>query len=266
METLFTIENLINLFLLIMLQAVLGFDNLLYIAIESKRVTPEKQALVRKLGIALAIILRLILLFAVMELISLFQDPLFTLNWQDIATGSFNLHSIIVLFGGIFILYTAMKEILHMMTLEETGEDNSRPRSFYSALFWIVIMNAIFSFDSILSALAFTDVFAVMATAIIIGGILMIWLSDEVANFLQKNRMYEVVGLFILFLVGIMLVSEGGHLAHLNFIGHTIEPMSKATFYFIIAVMVVINIVQSRYRKKLQRLKMQRVSPDREWL
>jgi predicted tellurium resistance membrane protein TerC len=266
METLFTLENLVNLSLLIMLQAVLGFDNLLYIAIESKRVEPRKQALVRKLGIGLAVLLRLVLLFAVMELITVFQDPVLTLDWQDIATGSFNLHSIIVLFGGVFILYTAMKEILHMMALEEIGHQQSRPRSFYSALFWIVVMNAIFSFDSILSALAFTDVFAVMATAIIIGGILMIWLADEVAAFLQKNRMFEVVGLFVLFLVGIMLVSEGGHLAQLTFAGYSIEPMGKATFYFVIAVVVLVNIVQTRYRRKLQLLKQDRAVADRRWL
>ena len=67
--------------------------------------------------------------------------------------------------------------------------------------------------------------------------------------------MYEVVGLFVLFLVGIMLVSEGGHLSHLVFVGHAIEPMDKATFYFVIAVVVLVNIVQSQYRKKLQTLK-----------
>lgn len=266
MESLFTIENLINLLLLIMLQAVLGFDNLLYIAIESKRVAPDKQAKVRKLGIALAVVLRLALLFAVLKVISAFQDVLFEISWQGVATGSFNLHSLIVLFGGVFILYTAMKEILHMMSLEEGDHAQPRERSFYAALFWIVTMNAIFSFDSILSALAFTDVFAVMAAAIVIGGLLMIWLSDEVAAFLQKNRMYEVVGLFVLFLVGIMLVSEGGHLSHLEFVGHAIEPMGKATFYFVIAVIVLVNIVQSRYRKKLQLLKKQRAIADRSWM
>ena len=201
-----------------------------------------------------------------MEVITAFQDTLFKIDWPGVATGSFNMHSLIVLFGGVFILYTAMKEILHMMALEEEGHAQPRQRSFFSALFWIVTMNAIFSFDSILSALAFTDVFAVMATAIIIGGILMIWLSDEVAVFLQKNRMYEVVGLFVLFLVGIMLVSEGGHLSHLHFAGHAIEPMGKTTFYFVIAVVVVVNIVQTRYRKKLQQLKQERAIAERTWM
>jgi len=88
-----------------------------------------------------------------------------------------------------------------------------------------------------------------MAIAIITGGILMIFLADSVAAFLQKNRMYEVLGLFILFIVGIMLVSDGAHLAGLYLFDHEITPMSKATFYFIITIMVLIDIIQTKYQK-----------------
>jgi len=112
-------------------------------------------------------------------------------------------------------------------------------------------MNLIFSFDSILSAMALTEVFLVMAAAIIVSGIMMVVLSDYVAEFLKQNRMYEVLGLFILFIVGILLLSEGGHLSHLALFGYPIEPMAKSTFYFVIGVMVLVDIVQSRYRKKL---------------
>ena len=118
-------------------------------------------------------------------------------------------------------------------------------------VFWIVVMNVVFSFDSILSAMALSDVFWVMAAAIVISGVMMVWLSDHVANFLEKNRMYEVLGLFVLFVVGIMLVSEGGHLAHLNLFGNAVEPMTKTTFYFVLAVLVLTDIVQSRYQRKL---------------
>ena len=99
--------------------------------------------------------------------------------------------------------------------------------------------------------MALTDVFWVMAAAIVLSGLLMIWLSDRVANFLARNRMYEVLGLFVLFVVGIMLVSEGGHLAHLTFFGNEIEAMSKTTFYFVLAVLVLTDSVQSQYQKKL---------------
>ncbi len=260
METLLSLENLFTLIMLILLQAVLGFDNLLYISIESKRVEASQQARLRRLGIGMAVGLRIILLFVVIKVISLFQDPLFGISMENIVEGHFNLHSLIVLLGGAFILYTAMKEIMHMMSLEEAGHEQRPTRSFGAALFWIVIMNVVFSFDSILSAMALSDEFIVMAIAIVIGGILMIWLSDHVTEFLQKNRMYEVVGLFILFLVGIMLISEGGHLAHLKFFGYEVTPLSKTTFYFVIFVMVLVDLVQSRYRRKLDQLKMARAA------
>lgn len=254
MEQIFSIDNLVTLGFLTLLQAVLGFDNLLYISLESKRAPEAKQAMVRRMGIGLAIVFRIALLFILMNLIKYFQDPLITINIINVFESVFNLHSIIVLVGGVFIIYTATKEILHMMTLDDEDMERSR-KSTTEVIIWIVAMNVIFSVDSILSAMALSDVFWVMATAIIISGILMIWLADGVSEFMKKNRMYEVLGLFILFVVGIMLVTEGGHLAHLHVFGQAIVPMSKATFYFVIAVLVVSDIVQSRYQRKLLRLK-----------
>jgi predicted tellurium resistance membrane protein TerC len=255
MESVFTLNNLMTLGMLILLQAVLGFDNLLYISLESKRAPAARQALVRRLGIGIAVALRIVLLFALMQLIDYFRDPLFSMNAGKYLEGTFSLHNLIVLAGGVFIMYTATREILHMMELEKAGQEERKPRSAGTIIFWIVAMNLVFSFDSILAAMALTDQFWVMATAIVAGGALMIWLADSVSRFLQKNRMYEVLGLFILFIVGIMLLSEGGHLAHLSFWGHAVTPMSKATFYFVIAVLVLTDIVQTRYQKKLLRLK-----------
>lgn len=249
----FSIDNIFTLLMLVVLQAVLGFDNLLYISLESKRAPKEKQSYVRKLGIGVAIILRIILLFVLVQMLEKFQKILFNLNIGEWIQGSFNGHSLIVLGGGIFIIYTAMKEIWHMMKIEEHNmeEEKKKPSSVGKVIALIVLMNLVFSFDSILSAIALTDVFWVMATAIIISGILMIWLADKVSNFLEKNRMYEVLGLFILFVVGIMLVTEGGHLADLTLWGNHITPMSKTTFYFVIFILVVTDIVQGRYQKSL---------------
>jgi len=251
MAELLTFENLSTLVMLILLQAVLGFDNLLYISIESNRVAKEHRSYVRKLGIAMAIILRIVLLFGLVSAIQYFQNPFFSIH-TGIIDGTFNVHAFIVLLGGIFILYTAMKEIMHLLAVDDIEHSSDKPtRTVASAIFWIVAMNLIFSFDSILSAMALTDVFIIMATAIIISGLGMIWLADHVADFLNKNRMYEVLGLFILFIVGILLISEGGHLAHLKLFGYAVEPMAKSTFYFVLAIMVAVDIVQSRYRNKL---------------
>ncbi len=251
-----SLDNLFTLGMLILLQAVLGFDNLLYISLESKNAPADQRSYVRKVGIGLAILLRIILLFVLIRLIDYFQDPVFGIPFEGIITGTFNIHSLIVLLGGIFIIYTATKEIWHMISLEEVEHaTTTSAKSTGQVILMIVLMNLVFSFDSILSAMALTDVFWVMATAIIIGGILMIWLADRISTFLQKNRMYEVLGLFILFLVGIMLLAEGGHLAHLKLMGQAITPMSKATFYFIIIILVLTDVVQGRYQRKIMKEK-----------
>lgn len=254
MDTL-TLDNFFTLLMLLALQAVLGFDNLLYISLESKRAPLAQQKRVRQLGIGIAVALRIALLFLLLKLVEYVKDPVFFLNIEGIISYQMSIHSLIVLFGGAFILYTATKEVLHMMSLDDIQLEDRKPQSAVKVIALIVMMNVIFSFDSILSAIALTDVRWVMATAILISGALMIWLADNVSEFLQKNRMYEVLGLFILFVVGIMLVTEGGHLAHLKLFGNEIVAMSKTTFYFVIAVLVATDIVQSRYQKRINKLK-----------
>ena len=252
---LFTFENAGNLLMLIFLQAVLGFDNLLYISIESKRAPTEVQASVRRWGIIIAIALRIILLFTMISLIDSLKDPFFSIHWEGVLEGEFNFATIVFLFGGVFIMYTAVKEISHMLSIEhlEHGPEEKSAKSAWSVVALIVFMNLIFSFDSILSALAITDVFFVLATAIIASGIAMLVLADGVAAFLERNRMYEVLGLFILLIVGVVLLGEGGHLAHLKLFGYEVEAMSKTTFYFSVVVLFLVEIVQSGYQRKLNK-------------
>ena len=133
----------------------------------------------------------------------------------------------------------------------DPSQDGPERNSVGKAISLIVVMNLVFSFDSILSAMALTKSFAIMATAIILSGLLMIYLADRVAEFLKKNRMYEVLGLFILFIVGIMLVSEGGHLAEVQLFGYHVTPMAKSTFYFVLLVLIVVDVVQGRYQRTL---------------
>jgi predicted tellurium resistance membrane protein TerC len=252
-ESLFSISGVMTLGMLIVLQAVLGFDNLLYISIESKRVEASKQSMVRKWGIGLAIVFRIILLFVVVNLIKLLEEPFLSLVSRPLEMHVSG-HSLIVIGGGAFILWTAIKEIYHMLAISDLEHHDSEAKagnSVAKAIGLIVAMNLVFSFDSILSAMALTKSFAIMATAIIFSGLLMIWLADHVAEFLKKNRMYEVLGLFILFIVGVMLVSEGGHLAGIQLFGYHVTPMAKSTFYFVLVVLIIVDVVQGRYQKKL---------------
>ncbi|MEO1705492.1 MAG: tellurium resistance protein TerC, partial [Pseudomonadota bacterium] len=143
----------------------------------------------------------------------------------------------------------------------------------------IVFMNLIFSFDSVLSAIAITDVFPILAIAILLSGLAMLLLADGVTRFLEQNRMYEVLGLFILLIVGVVLIGESGvaaahavetaaaagtegaaaiqpHETHDNdlaikIFGYALVPMSKTTFYFAVIVLFAVEIIQSGYKRKL---------------
>lgn len=293
----FSVSGLFTLLMLLLLQAVLGFDNLLYISIESKRVGPKHAAMVRKWGIGLAVALRVILLVIIVNLFTLLAEPLFNIGMKGFLEGEFTLQALVTLAGGGFIIYTAIKEIHHLLAVDHIEHtEGSAGKSVAQAIAMIVAMNLVFSFDSILSAMAIANVEVanvvnvsgdvmntftgtvvqckadlianpiagaigcepgkdyqvwIMAIAILFSGIVMILLADYVADFLKRNRMYEVLGLFILFLVGVLLVTEGAHLAHLKMFGFPIDAMSKSSFYLVVGVLVITDIISTNYQKRL---------------
>ena len=262
MTDLLTLQNAGNLLMLLFLQAVLGFDNLLYISIESQRAPVAQQKSVRFWGIIIAVALRVVLLFVMVSLIDALAEPFYVFDFPGILTGGVNFATVVFIIGGIFIMYTAVKEIGHMLSIEhlDTDLENKSAKSAAGVIALIVTMNLIFSFDSVLSALAITDVFIVLAIAIIASGVVMLLLADAVTAFLEKNRMYEVLGLFILLIVGVVLLGEAGpaaaHAVHddslqIKVFGYDIIPMSKTTFYFSVVVLVAVEVIQSGYSRKL---------------
>ncbi len=270
MIDLLTLENLTNLLMLCFLQAVLGFDNLLFISIESQRAPVAQQKSVRQWGIIIAVALRVILLFTMIQLIDAMSEPFYIFDIPGYIEGGINFATCVFVIGGAFIMYTAVKEISHMLSIHDLDHDveGKSGKSATQVVVIIVIMNLIFSFDSVLSALAITDVFPILAIAIILSGLAMLVLADGVTKFLQANRMYEVLGLFILLIVGVVLLGEAGQAAvhgaeaggmshdeakglALKVFGQEIVPMSKSTFYFSVVVLVVVEVIQSRYSRKL---------------
>ncbi|RIJ27066.1 TerC family protein [Henriciella mobilis] len=261
---LFTVGGFFTLLMLLMLQAVLGFDNLLYIAIESKRVG-EKAPMVRRWGIGLAMLFRIVLLIIIVSLFGALAEPLFTIAIPRVLDGEFTLQSIVTLGGGGFIIYTAVKEITHLLTVDDLGHHGGgEKKSVMQAITMIVAMNLVFSFDSILSAMAIANVketvdgvtetryqVTIMTVAIVSSGVVMMLMADYVAEFLKRNRMYEVLGLFILFLVGVLLVTEGAHLAHMHIFTFPIDAMSKSSFYLVVGVLVITDIISTKFQKRL---------------
>ncbi|MDF1855267.1 tellurium resistance protein TerC [Pseudooceanicola sp.] len=263
MADLLTFANLGTFLMLCFLQAVLGFDNLLYISIESQRAPVAQQKAVRYWGIIIAVALRIVLLFAMIQLLDALTEPFYTFAWDGVLTGGVNFATVVFVFGGVFIIYTAVKEIGHMLSLDhlETDVQQKGGKSAAGVVTLIVFMNLIFSFDSVLSAIAITKVFPILAAAILLSGLAMLVLADGVTRFLESNRMYEVLGLFILLIVGVVLLGEAGqaaaHATHdpalaLRFFDHEVIPMSKTTFYFSVVVLFLVEIIQSGYSRKLK--------------
>ncbi|MCA8867766.1 MAG: tellurium resistance protein TerC [Rhodobacteraceae bacterium] len=264
MAELLTFVNFSDLVVLIFLQAVLGFDNLLYISIESQRAPAKHQRSVRYWGIIIAVVSRIILLGVMVKLINYLKEPFYIFEWKGFIEGGVNFSTVVFLFGGAFIIYTAVREISHMLSTENIvhSQEDAKQRSSVKVVLMIVLMNLVFSFDSVLSAIAITKVFAVLATAILLSGVAMLLLAETVTEFLKRNRMYEVLGLFILLIVGVVLLGEAGpavaHAVHddslqIVVFDHPLLPMSKTTFYFSVVVLVLVEIIQSGYQRKLAR-------------
>lgn len=262
MTDLLTLQNLGNLVMLCFLQAVLGFDNLLYISIESQRAPASQQRAVRFWGIVIAVVLRVILLFVMIKLIERLSDPFFVFGWTGVLEGGVNFATGVFVFGGVFLMYTAVKEIGHLLSIHDLGEEGGGKtgKSAIRVVTLIVLMNLIFSFDSVLSALAITNVFPVLAAAIVVSGAAMLLIADGVTRFIQKNRMYEVLGLFILLIVGVVLLGEAGVAAEhatddpamaIHVFGYALVPMSKTTFYFAVVVLFVVEFLQTGYKRRL---------------
>lgn len=232
---------------LLALQIVLGFDNLLAIAIESNRAPEASQKSVRKKGVLIAIGMRIILMSLLLWLMETVNVTFGSVH-SYFMSAEFNFENCFMMFGGLFVIWMAVKGIAHMLNFDE---EKPKPKASPSrVIFSIVWMNLIFSFDSILSAMAITKNIFVLATAIVAGGLIMLYFADKVAAFIKRNREYEVMGLMILLIVGGMLFSEGAHLAEMYIFGHEMTAMSGGMFYTLLVLLVITEVIQTIFKRK----------------
>lgn len=196
---------LLSLATLAALEIVLGIDNLLFVQIVAERVSPEKRDLARRLGLSIALIMRLILLAGISWIVAL-TAPIFTVfdftvSWRDI----------ILISGGLFLLAKGTMEIHH--TVEGEGEGPSAPvyLSFGAAIAQIVMLDLVFSLDSVITAVGMAEHLSIMVTAVILAMIVMIVASVPVGRFVQRHPTVKMLCLAFLLLVGVALVAEGLH-------------------------------------------------------
>lgn len=226
MEFVFSYDIFITLITLTFMEIVLGIDNLVFLSIVSSRLPYQQQPKARRIGLILALGMRILLLFSISYIANM-KEPLFTIMGQ-----AFSWRDLILLAGGVFLLYKAASEIHLKFQGEEDGQNIRTKNSFTAVLVQIVLLDIVFSFDSILTAIGLSNHIWVMVTAVIISIIVMLLFVESISLFIKKHPTMKVLALSFLLLIGVLLVAESLHY-HVN------KNYVYVTIFFSVAVEIL---------------------------
>ncbi len=241
MAELLTTANLVALFTLLALEIVLGIDNVIFIAILSSKLPVEQQARARTTGIALAVITRVLLLLSITWVMSL-ERSLF-----EILGNGLSGRDLILLVGGLFLIGKSTFEIHEKLEAVEHQNTTARAvSSFAAVIIQIVLVDIIFSLDSVITAVGISNQLWVMITAIIVAAIVMLTFAGAISGFVERHPTMKILALAFLILIGVLLVIEGWNpeAAH--------ELHLKNYAYFAMAFSVLIEFINLRLRGSAQ--------------
>lgn len=247
-------EMWISLLTLTFLEIVLGIDNIIFISIAANKLPEKDRPQATNIGLVLAMVIRIILLFGVSILVAM-EEPWIEFHGTFIS-GGFSGQSIILVIGGLFLLYKSTSEIHHKLEGDDhvDGAKGNAKSTLTNVIVQITIINIVFSFDSILTAVGMTNgihgALVVMIVAVVISVLIMMLFAIPVANFVNKHPTIQMLGLAFLILIGFMLIAEGAHLAHFSVAGNSIGAVPKGYLYFAIAFSLFVEFLNMRTRKK----------------
>jgi len=237
----------LSLLTLTFLEIVLGVDNIIFISIISDKLSPERQKKARTIGLLLAMIFRVLLLLTITYIMRL-KEPLFNMPFikdagQPIAI---SWKDIILMAGGVFLIIKSTLEIHHKLE-KPAPEEGSTPvyASLAGVIVQIVLIDAVFSFDSILTAIGLVEEVMIMIIAVIISIIIMIAFAGPISRFINRNPTLQMLALAFLIAIGIMLVAEGFH-----------QKIAKSYIYTMIAFSMIVELLNMRIRKKTDSIKL----------
>ena len=240
MAELFTAQNFVALLTLLALETVLGIDNVIFISILSGKLPKDQQALGRQLGIAFAVISRVILLLAITWVQSLEHVNLFTIFGNDISG-----KDLVLLLGGLFLIGKSTYEIHEKLEGDDHGGHGAAAATatLSSMIAQVVLIDLVFSLDSVITAVGISDSLPVMITAILVAAVIMVVFSGQVSSFIERHPSMKILALSFLILIGSMLVVEGwaseaAHDLHL-----------KNYIYFAMAFAALVDFLQLRLKK-----------------
>ena len=236
------------------LEIVLGIDNIIFISILANRFPVDKQKKLIQIGLFLAMIMRIAMLSAISWLIQI-KTTLFNVN-LDWFSSDISIQAIILLAGGLFLLYKSTIEIFRKVEDIEEGpiSKNLKSISYYRALFQIILIDIVFSFDSILTAVGMTNgipyALWIMIISVIVSIIIMMSFAAPVSRYINKHPSLQILGLSFLLLIGFMLIAESAYLSNTTFFGSSLGRIPKGYLYFAIAFSLGIEMINMRIRKR----------------
>ena len=254
MEIFLHADTWVALLTLTFLEIILGIDNIIFISISANKL-PENQ--IRKatlLGLALAMITRILLLFGVSYLIAM-KAPFLEIDAGWFKTGLTG-QSIILFLGGLFLIYKSTKEIRQKVdsTNEEEVLKSPKVISFTNVIIQIILIDIVFSFDSILTAVGMTNgvdgALLIMIIAVIVSIVIMMIFSTPISSFVNRNPTIQMLALSFLILIGFMLITESANLSHTEFFNKTVGAIPKGYLYLAIAFSLGVEMLNLKIRKK----------------
>lgn len=235
------------------LEVILGVDNIIFISILAGRFPVEKRKKLMQIGLLAAMGMRILLLLGVNSIIKM-QDTLIQFDTQYFSS-NISVQTLILLAGGLFLIYKSTHEIFVKVEGNLT-ENNSKKKpslSFSKALFQIVLIDIVFSFDSILTAVGMTNglpyALWIMIAAVVISISIMIGFADPISRFVNKHPSLQILGLSFLLLIGFMLLTEAASLSGTVIFGSSISTIPKGYLYFAIAFSLGVEVLNMRIRK-----------------
>jgi len=228
----------ISLVALASLEIVLGIDNIVFIAIMVQRVPAGMRKLAYRVGLGAALITRLLLLFTLKWIVGLKAD-LFRVMGQGISG-----RDLVMIIGGGFLLYKSSSEIFEKVEVDEEhehGEDGGSKKGFIGVILQIMLVDIVFSLDSVITAVGIADELWVMATAMVLAVIVMMLFAQPVGDFVTRHPSMQILALSFLLLIGVLLVAEGFD-----------QHVSKGYVYFAMGFSLLVELVNMRRRNKLQ--------------
>jgi len=250
----------VALLTLTFLEIVLGIDNIVFISIAANKLPRADQRKATNIGLLLAMLQRIVLLFAVTFLIGL-KNQFYHIETTWFSAGVSG-QALILFFGGLFLLYKSTTEIHEKVELPEQGEKELKAKGISSltgAVLQIIIIDFIFSIDSILTAVGMTnglgetprDALILMIIAVVISILVMMVFANPIRLFINKHPSLQLLALSFLILIGFMLIAEAAHLSNMEFFGQKIGTIPKGYLYFAIAFSLLVEFLNMQFRKKI---------------